>query len=113
CGSYECERGRQNSNRKKLYWTRPEYEVQTSIRYYNENRDLVRAKQKAAYRAKVDHEVKDGWSTSKLNLEVARRVFLDEGYTLLSKEYINNSTKMEVLCPKGHNWSVSLHSFKD
>jgi len=34
--------------------------------------------------------------------------FEKEGYTLLSKEYINNRTKLKYVCPKGHIHSISF-----
>jgi transcription initiation factor IIE alpha subunit len=38
----------------------------------------------------------------KNRLESVREMFKSEGYTLLSNEYINNLTKLEYKCPKGH-----------
>lgn len=38
--------------------------------------------------------------------------FKKEGYILLSKFYKNNKTKLEYLCPKGHNHSIRWHDWK-
>ena len=35
-----------------------------------------------------------------------------EDYILLSKEYINNSTKLKMLCPNGHECEISYGNFK-
>lgn len=37
--------------------------------------------------------------------------FAQRGYTLLSEEYINNRTKLEYICPRGHQHSITWHSF--
>jgi hypothetical protein len=36
-----------------------------------------------------------------------------EGYQLLSKEYKNNSTKLVLKCPIGHEYNVSFNNFKN
>jgi len=43
---------------------------------------------------------------NKLIIDDVRQVFESEGYTLLSKEYINNKTKLKYICPKGHHHSI-------
>jgi hypothetical protein len=43
--------------------------------------------------------------------EVKERIEKEEGYKLLSKEYINSTTKLRVQCPKEHNYVVSLGNF--
>jgi hypothetical protein len=42
-----------------------------------------------------------------LNIEFIRHEFKKEGYILLSEEYVNNSQKLEYVCPKGHLHSVT------
>jgi len=49
----------------------------------------------------------------KLHIEFIKKSFEDEGYTLLSEEYINNRQKLNYTCPNGHehgttwfNWST-------
>jgi hypothetical protein len=35
------------------------------------------------------------------------------GYKLLSDKYINNTSKIKLLCPEGHEWETNFHNFKD
>lgn len=35
------------------------------------------------------------------------------GYSLLSSEYANNKTKIQIRCPNEHVWHVRMNSFKD
>lgn len=52
---------------------------------------------------------------NKLTYQEYIKHFIDEGYTVLidEKEYknINNHTKIKVLCPSGHEWSVNKNNF--
>ena len=41
------------------------------------------------------------------SIEMIRESFEEEGYTLLSKEYINNKTKLYYICPSEHNNSIT------
>ncbi|KPC77669.1 hypothetical protein ADL26_00025 [Thermoactinomyces vulgaris] len=34
-----------------------------------------------------------------------------EGYTIQTDHYINNQTKVPVICPRGHEWSTSWNQF--
>lgn len=47
----------------------------------------------------------------KLTLDQVRKSFELEGYTLLSKEYINSNEKLEYLCPKGHKGSINWNNW--
>lgn len=47
----------------------------------------------------------------KLTYEFVKDSFEKEGYTLLSKEYTNSSTKLKYMCPKGHKHSVIWSSW--
>lgn len=40
------------------------------------------------------------------NIEMVKKSFDDEGYTLLTTEYINNVQKLEYICPNGHRHSI-------
>lgn len=42
----------------------------------------------------------------KRNIKFVRAGFLKEGYKLLTKEYRNNTQKLECVCPNGHLYSV-------
>jgi hypothetical protein len=44
---------------------------------------------------------------AKLSYEFIRESFKKEGYELLSKEYKNSSQKLEFICPKGHEHSIT------
>lgn len=45
--------------------------------------------------------------SKKLTYEFVKEQFGREGYELLSKEYVNNCTKLFYICPKGHKHSIS------
>ena len=47
----------------------------------------------------------------KLTIEYIREKFNERGYTLLTEEYINNSQKLEYICPNGHTHSISWRNF--
>ena len=38
-------------------------------------------------------------------------MFLAEGYTLLSKEYINNKQQLNYICPNNHKHHITLANF--
>lgn len=44
--------------------------------------------------------------------EVVKKEFEDKGYTLLSEVYDGNNKPLDVECPKGHKWRVSLSNFR-
>jgi len=44
--------------------------------------------------------------TTKLTYDFVKESFESEGYTLLSKEYVNNNTKLEYMCSEGHIHSI-------
>lgn len=43
----------------------------------------------------------------------AAEFFGNFGYILISDRYINNTEKLKVVCPVGHEWNVAYHNFKD
>ena len=47
----------------------------------------------------------------KLTIEYIREKFNERKYTLLTEEYINNSQKLEYVCPNGHTHSISWRNF--
>ena len=51
-------------------------------------------------------------SRKKLTYDFIKEQLDKEGYTLLSKEYINSSTKLEYICPKGHEHSITWRNWK-
>lgn len=48
----------------------------------------------------------------KFTYEFVKSKFEEEGYTLLSKEYINTITKLDCICPNGHAYSTVWSSFQ-
>lgn len=48
---------------------------------------------------------------AKPDFDFIKSEFEAKGYTLLSKEYVNQDTKLEVLCPKGHHHSLKWNHF--
>ena len=50
--------------------------------------------------------------SKKLTIEFVRREFEKEGYTLLSKEYINAHQKLEYVCPKGDHGTIVWNSWQ-
>jgi hypothetical protein len=51
--------------------------------------------------------------TKKLTYEFVREMFAKDNYILLSKEYVECGKKLNVLCPKGHETTLSVDAFKD
>lgn len=49
----------------------------------------------------------------KLSYEEVKNYIESFGYKLLSKEYKNNHTKIEVQCPKGHKYDVTFGNFRN
>ena len=45
------------------------------------------------------------------NIEYIKQRFEEENYVLLSKEYKNNKTKLEYICPKGHHETMSWYGW--
>ena len=50
--------------------------------------------------------------TKKHTYEFIKEQFEKEGYKLLSKEYINNISKIEYICDKGHHTFITYDHFK-
>ena len=48
----------------------------------------------------------------KYTIEFIRAEFEKEGYTLLSKEYVNSKTHLEYVCPEGHIWSITWNNWQ-
>ena len=51
--------------------------------------------------------------TKKLTYNEVKKYIEKEGYKLLSDTYINNRTKLELKCPKGHIFYMNFNNFKD
>lgn len=48
----------------------------------------------------------------RLPYEFVKDQFEREGYKLLSEEYVSVHHKLDYVCPKGHNSSISYHAWK-
>lgn len=48
----------------------------------------------------------------KLTYEFVKSEFEEEGYELLSTEYVNNHTKLDYLCPDGHEHSITWNDWQ-
>jgi len=48
----------------------------------------------------------------KLNIEEMQKLAKERGGKCLSKKYINNRTKLEWECEKGHIWKATLGTIK-
>lgn len=48
----------------------------------------------------------------KLTIEFIRQQFVNDGYELLSKEYLNSSIKLKYRCPNGHTHKISWDKWK-
>ena len=44
-------------------------------------------------------------------LDIIKKKCDELGYTLLTKEYVNNKTKLEIICDKGHLWTPTFDNF--
>jgi hypothetical protein len=47
----------------------------------------------------------------KKSIEEIKHIVEEEGYKLLSKKYLNNKSKIDLICPKGHEYSVSYDNW--
>ena len=53
-----------------------------------------------------------GVAMQKLTLEYVKDKIEEVGYKLLSDEYVDNRTKLTILCDKGHEYTVTWNNFK-
>lgn len=49
----------------------------------------------------------------KLTYEYVKEYIENEGYKILSNEYVNNRSKLEIMCPHGHVFLVKFNNFKN
>lgn len=47
----------------------------------------------------------------KLDFSIVQESFINEGYTLLTTNYINSDDKLNYVCPNGHDYSVSWNNW--
>src|ERR1041385_8115491 len=48
----------------------------------------------------------------KLTYLEVKKIFEKEGYSLVSKEYVDSTAKLETVCPKGHTYKVTIRAFR-
>lgn len=115
CGSAECEKERNLRSSRKTEESRRIKRIPERKQYYLKNKEGILSSRKKYYREVLhpDREVREGQSTFKLKYDFIKQVFSAEKYTLLDTEYVNNHTKLNVTCPKGHPWVTTVHLFKD
>lgn len=50
---------------------------------------------------------------TKLTIEFVREKFLEKGFKLISTEYKRNDSKLNVICPNGHELSIQYAHFRN
>lgn len=115
CGSPECAKERIriknfnfNARRDKAL------DAERCRDYYRRNKHECRLRKAIKYR-------KDNLCTTEYTprgflrhtVEYVSNYVEEFGYKLLSDEYVNNRTKVKLLCPNGHEWETTFHNFKD
>lgn len=50
--------------------------------------------------------------SKRLTLKYIKEQFEKEGYTLLSKKYLNNRQKLEYICPRGHRHQIAWEKWQ-
>ncbi len=87
--------------------------------------NYINSASKLEYKCPAGHHHKiswEGWQlgrrcpycagNAKLKIDFVRASFEKEGYLLLSKDYINNSTKLNYMCPNRHKHSMIWINWK-
>ncbi len=87
--------------------------------------EYINAHVKLEYKCSKGHEHSITWNgwrqgnrcptcagQTKPTIEYIKESFINEGYTLLTKEYINAQTKLDYRCPEGHEHSISWNCWQ-
>ena len=121
--------------KSKLYWKGDIYiskkhtyeyikEQIEKVGYRLLSEEYINSKIKLEFECPKGHKFEKTWnywqqgqrcsvcSNRKLTLEYVKEQIEKEGYRLLSKEYKNAHTKMELECPEGHRYPVKYGNFK-
>jgi membrane-bound inhibitor of C-type lysozyme len=91
------------------------------------SKEYINSKTKLDYRCPKGHEHSIIWNSwqrghrcsicygknIKFTIDQVRSYFEQEKYILLSKEYINSSTKLDYQCSNGHKHSIKFNSWKN
>ena len=78
----------------------------SKISYHDFNTGGVRCSNKKCINERIG-------SSKRHSFDYVKKYFKKRGYTLLSKEYKEAHTKLDVICGKGHHWSVTFGHFKN
>lgn len=110
CGSVECERARLKNKDEKR--SKEELRIKHK-KYYDNNREKCLLSKAKAYRDKnPDAGEYTPGLTIKLTFDEVKEYIESRDYKLLSAEYINNNSKLLLMCPNGHEWRTTFHRFK-
>jgi hypothetical protein len=88
--------------------------------------EYINSKTKLKYRCPKGHEHQIGFSEWKKGqrcphcihdsfrhrYNYVKECIESEGYTLVSKEYVNNRSKLNLICPKGHSTSMTFGNWR-
>jgi len=58
------------------------------------------------------HHKSDTQKKTRLNLDLIKKSFSDEGYTLLTTEYKHRMQKLDFICPNGHKYYITWSSWQ-
>lgn len=122
----------QCSHRKALEWKMTKYkDVKQYIEKYNyelltKEKDYINTKTNIKVKCNKGHVYITRFNTFKngnrcphcannvrLDYEYVKKYIENEGCVLLSTNYINNATPLEVMCHEGHIFKVKFNNFKD
>jgi hypothetical protein len=115
CGKESCEYYRLFVKNKNTHIHRDgNYMIEKGRRYYRENRKQLCLDKAIKYRESKDNV--GPYVAGKINrftIEYVTEYVEKFGYKLLSNKYVNNRSKIKLLCPNDHEWSTTFHNFKD
>lgn len=115
CGAEDCDKYR-ISKKNKISQSRRnnEFESKRYRDYYKRNEELCRYR-KALKQRKLNTELGEYKPRGffKHTINYVQEYVSKFGYTLLSKEYISNRSKIVLRCPEGHEWATTFHNFRD
>jgi len=115
CGAKECDKVRVFIKNQRIQARRSkQYMLDKGRNYYKNNKEKCLLSKAEYYRKKYpDAKEYISGKPSRLTFEYVKNYIEENNYKLLSDDYINNSTKLLLECPKGHRWLTSFHNFKD
>lgn len=115
CGKEECEQFRCKLKNTLGHPRRDKAALlEKGRKYYINNAEKCRLSKAISYR-KDNPEAKKYIPRGKYrnSFEEVSHYIEDRGYKLISKEYINNRSKITLQCPEGHIYETNYHSFRD